>query len=214
MKRARECLEEATTLDPGYAPAHSALGMYFAALAVLGMLPAHEATPLARAAVQKALSVDPSLPDALATLGWIAAFYDYNWTEAERLFGLAVAANPVPPKVHWHEGHYLLSMGRPKEAIEEIERALQGDPLNVSYRRSLACCLLGANSEADAAKECLRTLKLDESEYWAYLLLTIIPRTTRAARGSRSDRSNGAFPGSLVFASHREFCRHAHAHRR
>jgi eukaryotic-like serine/threonine-protein kinase len=174
MARARECLEQAAALDPGYAPAHSALGMYYGALAVLGIMPAHEATALQRAAVQKALSIDPSLPEALAALGWIASAYDYDWKEAERLFRLALASNPVPPKVHWYAGHYLLSLGRSEEAIEGMERALQSDPLNVAYRRSLACCLLAAGREADAAKECRRMLELDESEYWAYLLQSII----------------------------------------
>jgi TolB-like protein/Tfp pilus assembly protein PilF len=174
MARTREYLEQATALDPGYAPAHSALGSYYEALAVLGMLPAHEATPLARAALRKALSIDPSLPDALAPLGWIASAYDYNLEEAERLFRLALASNPVPPVVRWNYGHYLLSLGRSKEAIEEIGRALQTDPLNVSYHRSLAYFLLGAGREADAATECRRMLEFDEREYWAYLLLSII----------------------------------------
>ena len=174
MTRARECLEQATALDPGYTAAHSALGNYFTTLAVLGMRPAHEATPLARAALQKALAIDPSLPDALAVLGWIAAVYDYDWKEAERLFRLAMASNPVSPKVYWSSGHYLLSIGQSKEAIGEIERALESDPLNVAYRRSLAFCLLGAGREVDAAKEARRILELYESEYWAYLLLSII----------------------------------------
>ncbi len=174
MTRARECLEQATALDPGYAAAHSALGMYFSALAVIGVMPAHEATALQRAAVQKALSIDPTLAEGLAALGWIASAYDYDWKEAERLFRLAMASNPMTPKVHWYAGHYLLSLGRTTEAIEEMERALESDPLNVAYRRSLACCLLGAGREADAAKECGRMLELDEREYWAYLLPSII----------------------------------------
>ncbi|MBV9303917.1 MAG: protein kinase [Acidobacteriaceae bacterium] len=174
MPRARQCLEQATALDPGYAPAHSALGSYFISLAVLGMMPAHEATPLARAALQKALYIDPTLPEALVGLGWIVALYDYNWKEADRLFRLAIASHPVTPKVHWYSGHYLFSIGRSKEAVEEIERALERDPLNVAYRRSLACCLLGAGREADAAEESRRILELYESEYWAYFLLSII----------------------------------------
>jgi len=174
MRRARECLEQAAALDPGYAPAHGALGMYYGALAVIGVMPAHEATALQRVAVRKALSIDPTLPEALAALGWIAAGYDYDWKEAERLFRLALASNPVPPKLHWYAGHYLLSLGRTTEAIEEMERALQSDPLNVAYRRSLACCLLGAGREEDAAMECRRMLELHENEYWAYLLQSII----------------------------------------
>jgi tetratricopeptide (TPR) repeat protein len=122
----------------------------------------------------KALAIDPSLPDALAMLGWIAAAYDYDWKEAERLIRSAMAANPVSPTVHWLAGRYLLSIGHFKPAMQEIERALEADPLNISYRRSLAFCMSGAGHEADAAAQCRRNVEFDENDYWSYFLLSLI----------------------------------------
>ncbi len=174
MMKAGDYLQRAIALDPGYAAAHSALGIYLNILALLGLRPAHEAHPPARAACLKALAIDPSLPDALAMLGWIAAAYDYDWKEAERLFRSAMASNPVSPMVHWLAGHYLFSIGHFKPAIQEIERALEADPLNISYRRSLAFCMLGAGREADAAEQGRRNVEFDENEYWSYFLLSLI----------------------------------------
>jgi eukaryotic-like serine/threonine-protein kinase len=174
MTKAGDYLQRAIALDPGYAAAHSALGFYFNILALLGLRPAHEVHPPARAACLKALAIDPSLPDALAMLGWIAAAYDYDWKEAERLFQSAMAANPVSPTVHWMAGHYLLSIGHFKPAIQEIERALEADPLNISYRRSLAFCMWGAGHVEDAAAQCRRNVEFDENEYWSYFLLSLM----------------------------------------
>jgi serine/threonine protein kinase/tetratricopeptide (TPR) repeat protein len=179
MTKAGDYLQRAIALDPGYAAAHSALGFYFNILALLGLRPAHEAHPPARAACLKALAIDPSLPDALAMLGWIAAAYDYDWKEAERLFRSAMVSNPVSPipvspMVHWLAGHHLFSIGHFKPAIQEIERALEADPLNISYRRSLAFCMLGAGCEADAAEQGRRNVEFDENEYWSYFLLSLL----------------------------------------
>ena len=174
MMKAGDYLQRAIALDPGYAAAHSALGFYFNILALLGLRPAHEAHPPSRAECRKALAIDPSLADALAMLGWIAAAYDYDWKEAERLFRSAIASIPVSPLVHWLAGHYLLSIGHFKPAIQEIERALEADPLNISYRRSLAFCMWGAGREADAAEQCRRNVEFDENEYWSYFLLSLI----------------------------------------
>ena len=174
MSKAGDYLERAIALDPGYAAAHSALGFHFNILALLGLRPAHQAHPPARAACLKALEIDPTLADAQAMLGWIAAAYDYDWKEAGRLFRSAMASNTVSPVVHWLAGHYLLSIGDFKPAIQEMERALEADPLNISYRRSLAFCLLGSGQLEDASAQCRRNVEFDENEYWSYFLLSLI----------------------------------------
>ena len=174
MTKARVCFEQAIALDPGYALPYSELGGYFGTLAYYGMLPAHEAMPLAREAVQKALDIDSSLPEALAVLGRWTALYDYNWKDAERLFGQAMAREPVPPRVHQLYAVYLLFIDRPERAVEELERALQEDPLNLYFRSTLAWSLLMGDREADAATESRRSLELDENYYMAYFTLSFI----------------------------------------
>jgi TolB-like protein/Tfp pilus assembly protein PilF len=174
MVRSREWLEEAIALDPGYALPHCELGVYFFTLAMYGMLPTRKAMPLARAAVQKALNLDPSLPEALAVLGRIAAVYDYDWKEADRLFRLAMAQERVPPWVRRFFASYLLLVNRPGTAIEEMEHALQEDPLNRYFRYTLAVSLLMGGREADAAMELRRIIVLDENYYLSYYLLASI----------------------------------------
>ena len=161
VARARDCLKQAVTLDPQYALPHSVLGGTFVSPSVYGMIPAHEAMPLARAEYQKALEIDPRLPEALVGLAAICMFYDYNWKEAGRLFEMAMTRGPLPGGARMRYGQYLFCIGRPEAAIKESENAVQGDPLNLQLRSLLAFALMAAGRHADAAGECRRVLELD-----------------------------------------------------
>ncbi len=173
IPRARECLEQAIAIDPEYALPHSVLGGSYVSPAVYGMLPAHQAMPLGRAAYQKALEIDPLLPEALVGLATISMLYDYNWKEAERLFGMAMTRGPLPVGARTRYGHYLFFTGRVEAALKEHESAVQGDPLNLSLRSQYAFALMGAGRDADAVSECRRILELDENYYLGHFYLSL-----------------------------------------
>ncbi|HYL36061.1 MAG TPA: protein kinase [Bryobacteraceae bacterium] len=173
MVRARECLEQAIAIDPEYALPHSVLGGCFVSPAIYGMLPAHQAMPLARAEYQKALEIDPMLPEALVGLAAISMLYDYNWKEAERLFGMAMTRGPLPVGARMRYGHYLFCTGRPEAALKEHETAVQGDPLNLQLRSILALARMIAGRDADAAGECRRILELDENYHLGHFYLSL-----------------------------------------
>jgi Tfp pilus assembly protein PilF len=145
------------------------LADYYLILAAgAGLLPAHEAMPAARGAAGRALEIDPSSPDAHAVLGAVAGLYDYDWPEAERQFRLALSSDPVSPSVRVRYGFFhLLPLGRPQQAIEELEHALQEDPLNTQTRVVSAACLLHAKEYEAASAECRRVLEIDQSNWMA-----------------------------------------------
>ncbi len=89
MAQAKTFFEEAIALDPQYALAQSCYADSLIGHAVTGVTPAHAVMPVVRALAQRALELDPSLPEAHATLCMIAAAYDYDWKEAARRFTLA-----------------------------------------------------------------------------------------------------------------------------
>ncbi len=171
LARAKEGLERAIVLDPQFALAQVGLAGYFLFLTTgAGLLPAREAMPRVRALAQKALDLDPSLPEAHAMLGIVAGVYDYNWRDAERLFTLALAGDPVPPQVRtWYGFFFLYSMNYTTAVFEEFQMALQGDPLNLTFRMMLAFPLMAAGRLEDACTEWRRILELDENYWYAYL---------------------------------------------
>jgi len=174
MPRVKEAFEQAIALDPKFALAHCEYGGYFLGMASIGAMPANQAMPAVRAHAQKALELDPSIPEGHAMLGAVAGFYDYDWQEAERQFRLAMARDPGSPVVRAiYAVFYLLSLGRAAEAVQQMERALQEDPLNLNMRIFLALCLAGAGRDEDSATECRRILELNPAVAVAYGVLSL-----------------------------------------
>jgi len=159
----KESLDRAVALDPAFALAYSLLGLHYSLLAALGIRPAREVIPLARAAEHEALRVEPALPEAHALLGVWAGTYDYDWNEAERQWRVAMAGEVVAPDIlFWYGNHFLLPIGRSREAVEVMARSLQGDPLNLLYRHHFAVGLRHAGRLEDAEAELRKVLEIDE----------------------------------------------------
>jgi eukaryotic-like serine/threonine-protein kinase len=167
LESVKDLLERAIELDPKFALPHTLLGGYYTMQANLGGRPASEVIPLARAAEQAALRLDPSLPEAHALLG-VCAATDYKWKEAEREWRLAFAREPVSSDVRfWYGNHYLMPIGRVGEAVEAEARVLEEDPLNALYRTLYAVALQHAGRLGDAAAELRTVLDLTENFPWA-----------------------------------------------
>jgi len=164
LPRFKELLERAIEFDPKFGLAHSFLGMYYTMQANFFIRPAREVIPLAMAAEQAALRVDPSLPEAHALLAVCIGGYEYNWIEAEHHWRLAMAREPVSRDVRfWYGNHHLLPTGRTAEAVEAMEWGLEQDPLNLLYRHIFARGLWLAGRLDRAEAELLAILEIDEN---------------------------------------------------
>lgn len=164
LPRFKELLERAIELDPKFALAHSFLGIYYTMQANLGLRPAREVIPLAMAAEQAALRVDPSLAEAHAILAHCIGGYEHDWIESERHWHHAMDREPGSRDIRfWYGNHHLLAIGRTAEAVEAMEWGLQGDPLNLMYRWLLARGLRLAGRLDDAEAELRAVLEIDEN---------------------------------------------------
>ncbi len=131
-KSLREALQQfdvATTLDPEYAYAWTALAGTASNLLQTGAIGLEEYASIARPAVDHALTIDPDLSEAhaeLAALLWQSG----DMTAAEAAYKKALGLNPKSSQTLYSYGNYLRSRGRPGEAIPVLERALENDPLS------------------------------------------------------------------------------------
>lgn len=105
----------------GVADSHLFLGEYLFA--------APEQTfPLARAAAEKALELDPSLSEAHASMAEYYFYYEKDWEKANALYVEAIRLDPnYATAYHWHSW-FLIAMNRYDEALVQIERAQTLDP--------------------------------------------------------------------------------------
>jgi TolB-like protein/Tfp pilus assembly protein PilF len=162
FEQTKALLEDAITRDAQFALPYSLLGGCYTMLANLGVKPAHEMMPLARAAEERALRVDPALPEAHALLGVCAGGFGHDWIGAEGEWRLAMAREPISRDVRfWYGNHYLIPIGRVAEAVETMARALEEDPLNLLYRHHYARGLRHLGRLDDAAAELRGILDVD-----------------------------------------------------
>jgi len=165
-RRSRECLEQALTLDPEFALPYVGLADYHFALAAVGGSPSHEAMPRARELARRALEIDPELPEAHAMLGIVAGHYDYDWSEAERRFRLAVNREPLSPHLRqWYGTFLLFATGRTDEARRQLSRVIDEDPLCQMWRLMRANLLPSVGLEDEALDDARKAVELDPG-FW------------------------------------------------
>lgn len=105
----------------------------------------------------------------------LASVYDYDWKEAARQFKLVTEGYAASPYALASCAlSYLLASGRAKEAVEQLERAAQGDPLHPAIRFGLAMCLGRSGQYAEAVAHLRKILDLDRDFFMAYAGLTVL----------------------------------------
>jgi len=201
LERGKALLERAVKLDPTLALAYSVLGVYYTRQAGAGAIPAREALALARKAEQAALRLDESLPEAHGMMAACAGM-DYNWSEAERHWRLALEREPLPPDVlFWYGNHYLLPIGRASDAVEVETKVLEADTMNLLYRRLYAMALQHAGSWAEAEEELRQILEVDENSPTLSMLGLICARTGRFEEAlAMTERAYALLPRSNPLA--------------
>jgi TolB-like protein/DNA-binding winged helix-turn-helix (wHTH) protein/Tfp pilus assembly protein PilF len=163
LKVALAYFNQAIEEDPKYARAYSGLADSYALLAdwEYGVLAPGEAYPKAKAAAIKALELDNSLGEAHTSLAFSFDAYDWDWESAEREFRRAIELNPgYATAHHWYAWH-LSEMGRNSEAIAEMRKAENLDPLSLIIGAEMAEILLIAHQNDEAIEQSRRTVHMD-----------------------------------------------------
>ena len=130
VRQSIDLFRQATEEDPQYAQAYAGLADAYEFLGVLDLKPEGEAFQGAREAALKALQLDDSLAEAHTSLGMISFYYDWDWPQAEKEFRRAIALNPNYPVAHDWYALRLAALGHSQEAIDEMLRAEELDPLS------------------------------------------------------------------------------------
>lgn len=152
--------QRAIDLDANYAPAHAGVAEVYGLLGNNGFVLPDEVFPKAKSAALKALELDSDLADAHTSLAEILNDYDWNWSAAEKAYRRAIELNANDATAHHWYAMSLAWHGRFGEAIGEIEKAHQLDPLSMQINLNLTKILYWAHDYDRALHECQMALEL------------------------------------------------------
>jgi len=212
MLRASKLLEHATQLDPKFALAFSALE------------PAHtetywdlaDVTPerlkLAKAAIDRALEINPNLPAAHNAMGnyWYHGFLDYDRALEE--FAITTRVAPNDPNAYAWKARVERRRGNMSDAIADYRRSVVLDPRNITNVLDLGETYSMMRDYRPADELYNRALALDSSSWdaWSYLAYDALARSgdvnaalailSKAAAKTDPDQlANNLFVGTWLF---------------
>jgi len=125
----------------------------------------------ARDAVERALAIEPDLPDALYPKAVIETNFDYNWKGAAETLRKALALAPQDPTLLEWAGSLAFTRSQPQQGFDLSRRAVALDPVNARARAILANSLSNAGNQEESRAEYARVIELNPSAPNSYAAL-------------------------------------------
>lgn len=163
LKAALAYFKQAIEEDPKYAKAYSGLADTYALLGdwQYAVMTPKEAFPEAKAAAIHALELDNTLGEAHNSLAFVLDGFDWDLDAGAKEFQRAIELNPgYATAHHWYAWHLSL-LGRFDEAITEMRKAENLDPLSLIINADLAELLGLAHSYDDSIRQSRKTIEMD-----------------------------------------------------
>jgi serine/threonine protein kinase/tetratricopeptide (TPR) repeat protein len=160
LKLAVGCFEQAIAVDPEFALAYAGIADCWSIYRAYGWLPQTVCQPPAKAAIDRALALEPDLPGVRFAHATYTLYFERDWRASEADFRRAVAGNPQSSLAHVYLAivlvtAYGLEAGRP-----HIHRASELDPLS-PFVHGLASLAYSVGRDYRAAEQsALRALDL------------------------------------------------------
>lgn len=152
----------ATNLSPTDAAAFAGLARVYSLSPIFAGMPASEAVPKALDSANRALALDETLADAHSSLAFTRVHYLHDWTSAEKEFRRAIELEPNNPYGHFfYSNSFLSPTGRHEEAITEMKKAIELDPLSTRIQSFAGRMYIWAHRYDDALAQFQRANQLD-----------------------------------------------------
>jgi serine/threonine protein kinase/Tfp pilus assembly protein PilF len=180
-KRTREALEtairyfeEAIEKDRQFAPAWVGIADTYLLFTDFVGTERREAYDKARAALRNALTLDDRLAEAHASRGLLAMLSEWDWKAAYEEFQLAIHLSPNYATAHHWYAEWLSMHGRASEAIAEISRAVELDPLSPAALKDRGMIYYYHREYDNASDQARTALELDGNFALANRLLSLV----------------------------------------
>jgi TolB-like protein/DNA-binding winged helix-turn-helix (wHTH) protein/Flp pilus assembly protein TadD len=165
VARALEYYQRATEIDPNYALAWSGIADALTSRPINSDFPASAVRRDAREAAERAVRADPNLAEAQTALGRVDFWLEWDWPAAEVAFRRAIVLNESYAQAHLMLGHVLSQMGRHNDAVAELRRVRELDPLNAMSHAISALVAFQARNYSAALEHAERATVVGP-EFW------------------------------------------------
>jgi TolB-like protein len=168
MGKAIGYFQQAIDLDPNYALAYA--GLSDAIAQPNALVPYLERRDKAKAAVDKALALDPELAEAHSSLAHILLRYDLDFAGAERELKRALELDPRWIDIYQRLGELYAFQGRPEESISWMRKGLELEPFNVPLNAGYGASLYLMRQYDAALAQLQKTFEMDPNHRPTQLL--------------------------------------------
>lgn len=179
LREAAEEFRDSIDAAPNYAPAYAGLADCYSMLGWFGAVRPLDVLDAARAAAKKAQQLDPTLAEAYISEGIVSGFFDWDWLAADKDFKTAISLNPSLADGHHWYAHMLEAVGRPDEALSELNRAHELDALYPLIDEDVALAYLYRRDYDRAMVQTQKLLELQPRFWRVHTLLGKIYRDKR-----------------------------------
>ena len=161
--------QEAVRLDPKLARAHAGLADCHFMLGMSAAAVPSKSMPAAEEAATRALEIDDKLAEAHTSRGAVTAVYRWDQDVAGRQFRDALRFDPGYATLrHWLAAFHFVVRGKTSEAMEQMQRAAQLDPISLPIQADIALLHLFREDEEKAIAQCRRVMEMDEHYHRAH----------------------------------------------
>ena len=169
--------QRAVELDPSFALAWAGLAethLWYCKYSTQGGLAVFDAQlARAREAAERALAIEPNLPEALRARADIQLNFDFDWKGGGETLRTALALAPADPAIVTDAGTLALAKGDAAQAIALYRKAVASDPVNPRARSFFAFNLALTGQFAEAQAEYPRVVELSPTAPWSHAGLGI-----------------------------------------
>ena len=149
IQSAIQSLQQAVNRDPNFALAFAALSDAYRAAIDEKLGPQDEMIGLSLRYAQKAVSLNPQLPEAHAALAGVRQ-EQWDWEGSERSYREAIRLDPKSPVAYRRFGGLILQFGRFDEALQYMRKGLDLDPYDYPSHSAYGMGLLMARRYGEA----------------------------------------------------------------
>ena len=197
---------KAIEIDPNYALAYVGVTRAYLPMALTSGVPAWEVMPKAKAAALRAVEIDETLAEGHAALGSIAFWYEWDWPAAEKEHLRALELNPNSAEAHFGYAHLLSNIARHEQALAEIKRSRELDPVSLVSNAAEGQMLFFAGRSDESLNRLHKTIDLNPNFWLSHLFISgVYTKIGMHAEAAAAAKKAGELSGNAQSVAYRAY---------